>query len=131
MLERIVAERWVTADAVVGLWPAAATVTTSWSSPIGQAHASWRRCTRCASSWLVTASTRISHWPTSSRRWTGGRDHIGAFAVTTGHRERERRRGFEREHDDYNKILFTALCDRLAEAFAERMHERVRRELWG
>jgi 5-methyltetrahydrofolate--homocysteine methyltransferase len=58
-------------------------------------------------------------------------DHIGAFAVTAGHGEHERAEAFDREYDDYNKILFTALCDRLAEAFAERLHERVRRELWG
>ncbi len=51
--------------------------------------------------------------------------------MTTGHRERERAERFQRDHDDYNAILFTALCDRLAEAFAERMHERVRTELWG
>ena len=61
----------------------------------------------------------------------GVEDYIGAFAVTTGHGERERAEAFERDNDDYNGILFTALCDRLAEAFAERMHERVRRELWG
>ena len=51
--------------------------------------------------------------------------------MTAGHREREQADRFEREHDDYGAILFKALCDRLAEAFAERMHERVRRELWG
>ena len=50
---------------------------------------------------------------------TGVADHVGAFAVTTGHRERERAERFQRDHDDYNAILFTALCDRLAEAFAE------------
>ena len=64
-------------------------------------------------------------------RDSGVADYVGAFAVTTGHGERERAEHFEREHDDYNAILFKALCDRLAEAFAERMHERVRRELWG
>ena len=58
-------------------------------------------------------------------------DHVGAFAVTTGHGEPERAAAFERDNDDYNRILFSALCDRLAEAFAERMHEHVRRELWG
>ena len=58
-------------------------------------------------------------------------DHVGAFAVTDRPGEREHVERFEREHDDYGAILFKALCDRLAEAFAERMHERVRRELWG
>jgi 5-methyltetrahydrofolate--homocysteine methyltransferase len=62
---------------------------------------------------------------------SGVADYIGAFAVTTGHREQERAEQYERENDDYNAILLKALCDRLAEAFAERMHEMVRRELWG
>jgi 5-methyltetrahydrofolate--homocysteine methyltransferase len=62
---------------------------------------------------------------------SGVPDHVGAFAVTAGHRERERAQRFERDNDDYGAILFKALCDRLAEAFAEHMHERVRRELWG
>ena len=80
----------------------------------------------------MIASTRTWRLPTSSRRSESGvEDYIGAFAVTTGHGEHERAEEFDREHDDYNKILFTALCDRLAEAFAERMHEHVRRELWG
>lgn len=61
---------------------------------------------------------------------SGKQDYIGAFAVTTGigieaHVER-----FEQQHDDYNSILLKALADRLAEAFAERMHERVRKEFW-
>ena len=109
-----------------------ATATTSRSTPTRKGTSTWRRCTRCASSSRVTGSTRTSRSPTSSRRCESGvEDYIGAFAVTTGHGERERAEEFDREHDDYNKILFTALCDRLAEAFAERMHEQVRRELWG
>jgi 5-methyltetrahydrofolate--homocysteine methyltransferase len=58
-------------------------------------------------------------------------DFIGAFAVTAGHRLDELVRRFEAAHDDYSAIMAKALADRLAEAFAERMHERVRRELWG
>ncbi|MGB8328806.1 MAG: methionine synthase, partial [Polyangiales bacterium] len=57
-------------------------------------------------------------------------DHIGAFAVTTGIGAEELSRRFERDHDDYNSIMAKALADRLAEAFAELMHERARRE-WG
>jgi 5-methyltetrahydrofolate--homocysteine methyltransferase len=62
---------------------------------------------------------------------TAAPDHIGAFAVTAGHGLAEARARFEAAHDDYSAILLTALADRLAEAFAERLHERVRRELWG
>ena len=56
---------------------------------------------------------------------------MGAFAVTTGIGIDEKVAEFERQHDDYNSIMLKALADRLAEAFAERMHERVRREFWG
>jgi 5-methyltetrahydrofolate--homocysteine methyltransferase len=58
------------------------------------------------------------------------KDYIGGFVVTTGINEDARAKAFEAAHDDYNAILFKALCDRLAEAFAERMHQRVRREFW-
>ena len=60
-----------------------------------------------------------------------GNDHIGAFAVTTGHGIEEHVARFKADHDDYNAIMVKALADRLAEAFAERMHERVRKEFWG
>jgi len=59
------------------------------------------------------------------------KDYIGCFAVTSGHGLSEIMSGFARELDDYNRILVQALADRLAEAFAEMLHEKVRRELWG
>jgi len=62
---------------------------------------------------------------------TGKDDYIGGFAVTTGHGIEKIIERFEKEHDDYNKIMVKALADRLAEALAEMMHERVRKELWG
>ena len=58
-------------------------------------------------------------------------DYIGGFAVTTGFGEAERAKVFDEAGDDYSKILLQALADRLAEAFAEAMHESVRREFWG
>ena len=58
-------------------------------------------------------------------------DYIGAFAVTTGHGVSEFCAEFEQKQDDYNSIMAKALADRLAEAFAERMHQHVRTELWG
>lgn len=61
---------------------------------------------------------------------SGVADHIGAFAVTTGIGADELAAKFERDHDDYNAIMVKALADRLAEAFAELLHERARRE-WG
>jgi len=62
---------------------------------------------------------------------TGIADWMGLFALTTGIGLDQRVAKFEAAHDDYNAILIKALADRLAEAFAERLHERVRRELWG
>lgn len=58
-------------------------------------------------------------------------DYIGAFAVTTGHKIEAKIAEFEAEHDDYQSIMLKVLADRLAEAFAEHMHERVRKEFWG
>jgi 5-methyltetrahydrofolate--homocysteine methyltransferase len=62
---------------------------------------------------------------------TGQTDYIGAFAVTAGIGIEPLIEKFERDHDDYNSIMIKAIADRLAEAFAELMHERVRREFWG
>jgi 5-methyltetrahydrofolate--homocysteine methyltransferase len=62
---------------------------------------------------------------------TGRQDYIGAFAVSTGFGIDEHVKRFEQDHDDYNSIMLKALADRLAEAFAERLHERVRKEFWG
>jgi 5-methyltetrahydrofolate--homocysteine methyltransferase len=61
---------------------------------------------------------------------TGIADYIGAFAVTAGIGEEDVARRFERANDDYSKILVKALADRLAEAFAEALHQKVRKELW-
>jgi 5-methyltetrahydrofolate--homocysteine methyltransferase len=62
---------------------------------------------------------------------TGVRDYVGAFAVTAGLGCDERVAAFEAAHDDYNAIMLKALADRLAEAFAELMHLRIRRDFWG
>jgi 5-methyltetrahydrofolate--homocysteine methyltransferase len=62
---------------------------------------------------------------------TGKTDYIGAFAVTAGLGIEALVEKFEKDHDDYNSIMIKALADRLAEAFAECLHQRVRREFWG
>ena len=64
-------------------------------------------------------------------RSTGLRDHVGAFAVTAGLGAAEKVAEFKAANDDYSAILLESLADRLAEAFAERLHERVRKEFWG
>jgi 5-methyltetrahydrofolate--homocysteine methyltransferase len=132
MLERLIAERWVTARSVVGLWPAAAVgddvhvyADPGRSTQLATLHTLRQQLARDEEHPNLALADFVA--PLGS----GVDDYVGAFAVTAGHGEHERALEFEREHDDYNKILFTALCDRLAEAFAERMHERVRQELWG
>ena len=62
---------------------------------------------------------------------SGVTDYIGGFACTAGIGAEEIAKAFEAEHDDYNAIMFKVLADRLAEAFTELMHERVRKEFWG
>jgi 5-methyltetrahydrofolate--homocysteine methyltransferase len=62
---------------------------------------------------------------------TGLRDHVGAFAVTAGLGSVERVMAFKKANDDYSAILLESVADRLAEAFAERLHQRVRQEFWG
>src|SRR5690606_12056593 len=62
---------------------------------------------------------------------TGKTDYMGAFCVTTGFGVDEKATEFEKNHDDYNSIMVKALGDRFAEAFAEYLHEKVRKEFWG
>jgi 5-methyltetrahydrofolate--homocysteine methyltransferase len=132
MLERIIAERWVNASAVVGLWPAAAEgddirvyADAERRAPLATLHTLRQQLARDREHPNLALADFVA--PGGA----GVEDYVGAFAVTTGHGEPERAAAFERDNDDYNRILFSALCDRLAEAFAERMHEHVRRELWG
>ncbi|HEY1777260.1 MAG TPA: methionine synthase [Solirubrobacteraceae bacterium] len=132
MLERIVDERWITASAVIGLWPANSCgddilvyADERRAEPLATLHTLRQQLARDASHPNLALADFVA--PSDS----GVADFIGAFAVTTGHRERERAEQFAREHDDYNAILFKALCDRLAEAFAERLHAVARQDLWG
>ena len=131
MLARIVAERWVRADAAVGLWPANSLgddivvyADEGRTQQLATLHTLRQQLVRDADHPNLALADFVA--PADS----GVADHVGAFAVTTGHRERERSSEFERDNDDYNAILFKALCDRLAEAFAERVHAWVRREAW-
>ena len=134
LLDRIVEGRWLTANAVVGIWPA---------NSVGddiELYAGADRSTRLAT--LHTLRQQIARAEGRERAHTaladfiaprsaGLADHIGAFAVTTGIGEEAALEAHFKKTDDYGRILFKALADRLAEAFAERMHQRVRTELWG
>jgi 5-methyltetrahydrofolate--homocysteine methyltransferase len=128
MLEHIVREKWLTAKGVVSFWP----------------------CRRDGDDVVLyedeTRSKEISrlYFLRQQVQKRSGRanmcladfispeaDWIGGFAVTAGHGIEEHLARFKADHDDYSDILLKALADRLAEAFAERLHERVRKTLWG
>ena len=80
--------------------------------------------------WCLADFVAAENAATSQRSTLGYRDYIGAFAVTSGHGLKELVEKFKADHDDYNAIMAEALADRLAEAFAEFLHKRVREE-WG
>ena len=133
MLDKIIAERWLTARAVIGFWPAHSHgdditlhVQDDAKGPSRvalhhlrqQAEKPVERPDFCLSDFIAPKEANKQDW-------------LGGFAVTAGIGIEEHVARFEAGHDDYSAILLKALADRLAEAFAERMHERVRKEFWG
>ncbi|HOW76692.1 MAG TPA: methionine synthase [Candidatus Competibacteraceae bacterium] len=133
MLGQVVTDKWLTARAVMGFFPAQRVneddialyadesrtqvlmtlhhLRQQGPKPEGKPH-------YCLADWIAPVASGVA-------------DYLGAFAVTAGIGIDERVAEFERTHDDYSAILLKALADRLAEAFAERLHERVRKEFWG
>jgi len=129
MLERIVAGKWLAANGVIGFWPANAEgddILVFEDASRGKAsavlHTLRQQMPREAGRPNIALADFVAPHGTA--------DFIGGFAVTTGIGEHPRVEAFEAAHDDYSAILLRALADRLAEAFAERMHERVRKEFW-
>ncbi|UEQ06445.1 methionine synthase [Halomonas profundus] len=133
MLRKLVDEKRVQARGVIGLWPA-----NSVDDDVIEVYADESR------SEVVERLFHIRQQTTKGRdgicysladfiapKESGKADWIGGFAVTTGHGVDELSKAYEAAGDDYNAIMVQALTDRLAEAFAERMHERVRKEFWG
>jgi len=132
LLERILRERLLTARAVLGFWPAHAEgddiqlfAGADRTTPLATIHTLRQQMRRPPGTPNLALADFVA--PAES----GTPDWIGAFAVTAGIGLEALVAGFEARHDDYNAILAKALADRLAEAFAERLHERVRREYWG
>ncbi|WP_430389242.1 methionine synthase [Dyella sp. 20L07] len=130
MLDQIIAEGWLTARGVIGFWPAAQVgddteVTTPEGEPLAVLHHLRQQVDKPVERPDFSLADFIAP------KGTGQQDWIGGFAVTAGVGIDEHVARFEAAHDDYSSILLKALADRLAEAFAERMHERVRREFWG
>ncbi|MBQ0817439.1 MAG: methionine synthase [Methyloceanibacter sp.] len=133
MLKQLIEEKWLTANAVVGLWPANSVgddielyADEARHSPFATVHTLRQQMARDSGG---RANIALADY--IAPKETGLADYIGGFAVTTGIGEEDVARRFERANDDYSKILIKALADRLAEAFAEIMHKKVRRELWG
>ncbi|MGB5409662.1 MAG: methionine synthase [Thiogranum sp.] len=133
MLQQIIEENWLQAKAVVGLFPAnqvndddievytdesRSEVITTLHHLRQQNQKPPGRPNQCLADFIAPKDT-------------GLKDHIGAFAVTTGIGIDAHVQRFEADHDDYHSIMLKALADRLAEAFAERLHEIVRKEHWG
>lgn len=124
MLDTIIEEKWLTAKGVAGLWRArrdgddilVSPENDEFTLPMLRQQVVKRggKPNNCLADFIDTTD-----------------DWMGGFAVTTGHGIDEHVQRFEMDKDDYNSILLKALADRLAEAFAERMHEHVRKDLWG
>ncbi len=133
MLKRIIDEKWLGANAVFGLFPA-----NSVNSDDIEIYTDESR-SHVAMTWhnLRQQMVKPEDKPNLSLgdfiapKESGVADYIGAFAVTTGIGIDVRVAEFESKHDDYNSIMLKALADRLAEAFSELLHARVRREFWG
>ena len=132
LVKRIVEERWFNPRAVIGFWPANSTGDDialysgeSRADEIAKLHTLRQQLSRRDGRPHLALADFIA--PVTS----GKADYIGGFVVTAGIEEVAIAERFERANDDYSSILVKALADRFAEAFAERMHERVRTEFWG
>ena len=126
MLKQIVAEKWLKPRAVVGFWPAAR------DGDDVALYADDARVERVATLHTLRQQLgkRDGRPNTALADFVGPRDYVGGFVVTAGVEDASIAERFERANDDYSSILVKALADRLAEAFAEAMHAKVRRELW-
>jgi 5-methyltetrahydrofolate--homocysteine methyltransferase len=131
MLKQIVAERWFDPKAIIGFWPANAVgddirlyTGESRGETLATLHTLRQQLSKREGRHNIALADFVA--PEGS----GKADYIGAFVVTAGAREEKLAERFAKANDDYRSILVKALADRIAEAFAERMHERVRREFW-
>jgi 5-methyltetrahydrofolate--homocysteine methyltransferase len=157
MLKRLIEGRWLTANAVIGLYPANSVndddIELYTDESRSQVALTWyglrqqtekqvidgvMRPSRCLADFIApkvlapdlgAASVSID-WPAGQNE-SKNKDYIGVFAVTAGLGTEKKEQQFLAAHDDYSAIMLKALADRLAEAFAECLHHRVRTDLWG
>ena len=132
MLDKIVNEKWLQANAVIGLFPANAIgddievyADENRNQLITKFHTLRQQTLKPEGHPNIALSDYVA--PKSS----GVKDYVGAFALTAGQGIDSRVEEFEKNHDDYSSIMLKALADRLAEAFAEHLHECVRKDFWG
>ena len=134
MLQKIIDGRWLTASAVVGLFPANALgddIAFYTDGSRQQTVMTWRGLRQQTEKQTIDGVTRPSRCLSDFVGPQGVPDYAGMFAVTAGIGADKRAAAFEAAHDDYSAIMLKALADRLAEAFAEYLHQRVRTDLWG
>jgi 5-methyltetrahydrofolate--homocysteine methyltransferase len=134
MLERLIEEKWLSANAVIGIWPANAVgddielyADATRATRIGVLHTLRQQMLR--TNRRDRANTALADF--IAPKASGLADYIGAFALTAGIGAEAALSARIALSDDYGRIMLKALADRLAEAFAERLHLRVRREFWG
>ena len=137
MLSRLVSSHWLTANGVISLLPANTVndddIEIYTDDTRTQVALTWRNLRQQTERPVIDGVPRPNRCLADfiAPKHSGIADYIGMFAVTTGLGVDVKEKQFEKDHDDYSSIMFKALADRLAEAFAERMHEQVRRDLWG
>ncbi|MCF6319928.1 MAG: methionine synthase, partial [Proteobacteria bacterium] len=126
MLKRIIDEKWLTARAIFGVFEANSNQDDVELNHNGEIHTLYNLRQQ-----KQKAGNNLCLSDFIAPKETGLKDHIGAFAVTTGIGIESKIKEFEDNHDDYSSILLKALADRLAEAFAEYLHKLIRTEYWG
>ena len=137
MLKRLIEGRWVTANGVIGLYPANTVgdddIEIYTDATRSDVLMTWRGLRMQTVRPVVDGVKRPNRCLADfiAPKGSGVADHIGLFAVTAGLGVDKKETQFLADHDDYSAIMLKALADRLAEAFAERLHQRVRTDLWG
>ncbi|MGD9831598.1 MAG: methionine synthase [Piscinibacter sp.] len=137
MLRRLIEGRWLTANGVIGLFPANTVndddIEIYADESREQVLMTWRGLRMQTERPVVDGVMRPNRCLADfvAPKGSGKADHVGLFAVTAGIGVEKKEAQFLDDHDDYSAIMLKALADRLAEAFAERMHQRVRTEFWG
>ncbi len=129
MLQQIIEEKWLGSKAVVGIFPANAIGDDIEIYDLDGGLAYTQRTLRQQTK-KASGQNNYALADFIAPKEKGIQDYIGGFAVTTGHGIEDKLKQFEEDHDDYSSILLKSLADRLAEAFAEYMHEYVRKEIW-